>query len=325
MTSNDTTTAATDTKPKLQSVLEVLADEHSLKLFKQASTELNGGAGAPGKVGLTKKQFYSRLHRLVELGLVEKRSGWSYRHTTLGSLIDSLQLKPLEEALTEYWNFHAIDELKKSESIPKQEQEKITQSILNKTALKKYYAEGMGQSRPAAKIICTYGELVDGVLKLVRSAKKEIFLASRYYDPQVSMLLMKKFGEGVALNLLDNNPSGTTLVARLHAALKNPETQPVAKAILESPKVRIGECALDYSFLVVDGECCQVEIVDRLTPGEFNFAVELNNDQQVSSKMIEVFEKIMASEKTSKPGRGVKTSKDTSVTVGASPEKKRQQ
>ncbi|MCL4436651.1 MAG: hypothetical protein M1387_08065 [Thaumarchaeota archaeon] len=291
------TNTANNTKPKLESVLAALADEHSLKLFKQASTELIGGRGAPEKVGLTKKQFYTRLHRLIDLGLVE-RSGLSYRQTTLGSMVNNLQVKPLEESLAEYWNFLAIDEIKKSEAIPRQEQEKITRSILGKTALKKYYDKDMGQS-PVIRIIYTYGELVDSVLKLIQSAKNDIFLASRYYDPNVSLLLMKKFTEGVALHLLDDNPSGTTLVSRLHAAMNDPSTKSVAKAILESPKVRIGRCALEYSFMVVDGEHCQVETVNQSNPGEFNFAVEIN-DQQISLRMVEIFEKIMASEKTTR-------------------------
>jgi len=306
------------TAPKLVSVLEALTDEHSLKMFKQASVELSGGQGAPDKVGLSKKQFYFRLHRLIEVGLVE-RTGGVYKQTTLGSMVNSLQIKPLEEILAEYWNFLAIGEIKKSVSIPKQEQEKISQSILNETKLMKYYAQTMGQT---VKVIYSYGELVGGVLKLIRSAKKEIFLASRYYDPEVSLLLMKKFGEGVALHLLDDNPSGTTLISRLHAAMNDPSTKEIAKAILESPRVRIGCCALDYSFMVVDGDHCQVEIVNQLNPGEFYFAVEVN-DQQIGLRMTEIFEKLMASEKTTKPALVAKTSK-SEVFTGMSPEKKEQ-
>ncbi len=286
-------------KPKLQDILKALSDEHSLRLFKLAATELNGGVGAYAKVGLSKKQFYSRLHVLVKLGLVE-RIGWAYRHTTLGSIVNDLQLRPLEEGLTEYWNFQAIDEIKKSETIPEHERVKIVQSLLNATAIKKYYDEniiGQQQLAAAVKVIQTYDELVESVFKLIQSARKEIFLASRYYDPNVSRLLMSKFNEGVTLHLIDDNPSGTTLVTRLQAALDNPAIQSVAKAILESPRVRIGESALEYSFIVIDGEHCQFEIVNRLTPGEFNFAIEVNN-KQVSLKMISIFEKIMASEKT---------------------------
>lgn len=110
---------------------------------------------------------------------------------------------------------------------------------------------------------------------------------------------MKKFGEGVALHLLDDNPSGTTLVSRLHAAMNDPSTKEIAKAILQSPKVRIGRCALDYSFMVVDGDYCQVEIVNQSNPGEFNFALEVN-DQLISLRMTEIFEKLMASQKTTR-------------------------
>jgi predicted transcriptional regulator len=278
------------TRPKLENIFAVLSDEHSIKLFKQASTTFEGGRDAPGKMGLTKKQFYARLHRLVKAGLVE-RSGSLYKQTALGSMVNDLQVKPLEDALTEYWRLLAINEIKKSGLLPRKEQESIAQSILNEGKMKQYLDQNKAQP---PKIIYTYEELVDRVLRLIGSAKKEIFLASRYYDPKVSLLLMKKFEEGVSLNLLDDNPSGTTLISRLNVAMSDPSTQSTAKAILESPKVRIQSHALEYSFLVVDGAHCQVEIVDGAKPGEFNFAVEVN-DHQICRKMIAVFEKTMLS------------------------------
>jgi predicted transcriptional regulator len=300
-------TTPTGTKPKLERLLQALADEHSLKMFKLASSGLNGGNGAPEKIGLSKKQFYTRLHRLINLGLME-RIGRVYKHTTLGSIVNNLQITPLEASLTEYWRLLAIDEIKKSHVIPNQEQEKIAQSILSETALNKHYYVPTPRQNP--RIIYTYDELVDRVAKLAESAKTEIFLASRYHDPAVSRLLMKKFEEGVSLNLLDDNPSGTTLVSRLQSAMHDPATRSIAKTILESPRVKIGRSTLACSFMVVDRKYCQFEIVNCLTPNKFNFAVELV-DQQISGKLIDIFEKLMVSEKTVRASHLAKQTKQT--------------
>lgn len=280
------------TRPKLGPILAALADEHSLKLFKIASTGFRGGPGVPEKMGLTKKQFYSRLHTLVKLGLVNRTVGL-YKHTYLGSIVNNMQIKPLEESLTDYWNLLAVDELRRSKDIPQKEQEKITRSILNETRLKKYFAQDLSQP---TKIIYTYEELVDSVLRLIESARTEIFLASRYYEPSVGLRLIGKFGEGVSLNLLDDNPSGTSLVSRLQAALDDPATHSLAKAMLESPKVRVSRRVLEYSFIVVDGEYCEIEIVNPLTPQEFNLALGFK-DEELSRRMIGFFEKLLTSEK----------------------------
>lgn len=277
-------------RPKSVEILEALANESSIKIFKQASTGLKSGETVLEKMGLTKRQFYSRLKKLVNLGLISKTEG-VYKHTSLGSLVNSIQIKPLEEALVNYWNLLAIDELKQSKVIPQQEQERIVQSIINKSRLQEYLIQDGGQP---TKIMSTYDELVREILRLIDLARSEIYIASRYYEPNVSLRIMEKFGEGVSLNILDGNPSGTSLVTRLKTALNDPATHSLAKAMLESPKVRIKNRILEYSFIVVDGQYCGFEVVNPLNPHGFNLAVEFKN-QEISRKMIDLFENLWTS------------------------------
>jgi predicted transcriptional regulator len=274
-------------RPDLVDIYDSLANEHSLKMFKQASTGLKSRSEDIEKMGLTKKQFYSRLKKLVKLGLLTRVKG-SYVHTALGRFVNSIQIKPLEEALANYWNLLAIDELKKSKVIPEQEQERIIKSITDNSDLKEYLSN---KNLEPVKIIKSYEGLSKEVLKLIDSAKTEIFIASRYYEPQVSLRLMRKFSEGVSLNILDGNPSGTPLQTRLEAALKDPKTQQLAKAMLESPKVRLKTKLLTYSFIITDGEYCGFEVVDPLKPHEFNLAVEFR-DEEISNKMKIIFENL---------------------------------
>lgn len=288
-------------RPNLEDILGALADKHSIRIFKQASTGLKSGQSGLEKIGLTKKQFYSRLKKLVNLGLISKGEG-VYKHTSLGTLVNSTQIKPMEEALIDYWDLLAIDELKQSKLIPQQERERIIQSIINETRLKNYLTQ---ESQPI-KIIKTYDELTREVLRLIDLARSEIFIASRYYEPNVSLRMMKKLGEGTSLNILDGNPSGTSLVSRLKTALNDPATRSLAKAMLESPKVRIRNRILEYSFIVVDEEYCGFEVVNPLSPHEFNLAVEFK-DQELSRKMIGLFENLWASSEL--PIREIKSNK----------------
>lgn len=277
-------------KPKIEDILDALSNEHSIKIFKQTSTGLKSGKNGIKKTGLTKKQFYNRLNRLINLGLVSKTKG-IYKHTSLGTIVNSTQIKPLEEALIDYWNLRAIDELKNSKNIPLQEQEKIAKSIINKNKLNEYSLQNENQP---SKIMNTYNELMKEVLRLISLAENEIFIASRYYEPNVSLKLMEKFRECVTLNILDGNPSGTSLTSRLKSALNDPSMRIIAKDMLDSNKVRIKNKILNYSFIVVDGNYCGFEIIDPLNPHEFNIAAEFK-DHRVSQKMINLFENLWAS------------------------------
>lgn len=274
-------------KPSLQDIFDALSNEYSLNMFKQASTGLKSKSEDIEKMGLTKKQFYSRLKKLVKLGLLTRVKG-SYIHTALGRFVNSIQIKPLEEALANYWNLLAIDELKKSKVIPEQEQERIIKSITENSDLIEYLSNNKYEP---IKVIKKYEDLAKEVLNLIDSAKTEIFIASRYYEPQVSLRLMRKFSEGVSLNILDGNSSGTPLQTRLEAALKDPKTQQLAEAMLKSPNVRLKTKLLTYSFIITDGEYCGFEIVDPLTPHEFNLAVEFR-DREISEKMKVQFENL---------------------------------
>ncbi len=111
-------------KPSLQKILAALADEHTLKMFRAASIGWKASPETRNDLELTRKQYYTRLQNLLKLQLIKKYQG-VYRHTTLGSIVADNQLKPLEEALSQYWNLVAADELKRSKALPDEEKTKI--------------------------------------------------------------------------------------------------------------------------------------------------------------------------------------------------------
>ncbi|MCL4436087.1 MAG: hypothetical protein M1503_00180 [Thaumarchaeota archaeon] len=277
-------------KPELEDILSALADEHSIKILMQAATGLKGDSSTHKNIGLSKKQYYTRLNRLVRLGLISRNNGL-YRYTALGAIVINTQLKPLEEALNSYWSLLAIDELKRSKVIPQQEQDKIAEIILNKNFIN---ARGLDGGSRKATVFSTHDDAVRESLKLINSAKSEIFVVSRCFEPEVSKLLLGKFRTGVALNILDGNPSGASFTAQLRDLLDNPESKSLTVALLKSTKVRIKRRALEYSFIVVDGEHCGIEIANPLNTQEFNLAIGLSDKEQ-SQKMIALFEELCKS------------------------------
>ena len=89
-------------KPKVEEIFSALGDDISLRLFRLASIGIDPTTEFMQKTGLTRKQFYTRLQKFVKLGLVQKKQGL-YTLTTLGTVVQNIQLKPLEEIVDNYW------------------------------------------------------------------------------------------------------------------------------------------------------------------------------------------------------------------------------
>src|SRR5919109_1367389 len=97
-----------------EQIFTILADRISLNILKAAYSGLRASLTNYNYISgrLSKKQFYVRLKRLREAGLIEKQDDSFYRTTTLGSLVYHSHIKTLEEALANYWQLKAIDIVK---------------------------------------------------------------------------------------------------------------------------------------------------------------------------------------------------------------------
>lgn len=143
----------------------------------------------------------------------------------------------------------------------------------------------------------SYDKLVKATLVLIGNAKSEIHLASTYYEPIVGSKLVEKFAQGVRLNVLDGNPSGTSFVERIREVARvDLKRRELFNSLLESPNVRMRRANIQYSFVVVDRIHCGIELLDPLVPSQFNLGVEVN-DGALAQKLVELFERIISSAK----------------------------
>ena len=63
---------------------DVLTNETAIKIFNYAKEYIYVPAEAIRRLGLTQKQYYTNLRRLMDAGLIERNRG-SYHHTKLGT------------------------------------------------------------------------------------------------------------------------------------------------------------------------------------------------------------------------------------------------
>jgi len=276
-------------KPKVEEIFKVLGDDVSLRLFRLASIGIDSTPEFMQKTGMTRKQFYTRLQKLVKLGLVQKKHG-AYTLTTLGTVVQNIQLKPLEELVDNYWKLQAIEMLKSANKIPDEERNRLIESIAKSEEfnLLSYV------SPSKIKIINTYDELLKQLSKYTQMVKKEIYIASRYHDPVIEKNILDKFQEGITLYVLDGSPGKVNFTTELRAILLNPpdkETYEYCLAVLNSGRVHVRNRSLPFSFAVVDGTYAGFEIMNPLTPNEFLFAVEVK-DEKISQKLIDYFNEL---------------------------------
>ena len=115
-------------------VLRTISDDKSMDLFKTIASGSIDSENLKGKTKLTRKQYYSRLSRMTKAGLVRKKSG-KYTLTAFGKVVYDSQTT-VDNALTNFWKLKAIDSLEMSNELPKEEQQKLIDTLLDNQELK---------------------------------------------------------------------------------------------------------------------------------------------------------------------------------------------
>lgn len=271
-----------------EQVFSLLADRHSSNILKTAFSGMR--ASSTNYIGnLSKKQFYVRLKRLCDAGLIEKRGSF-YRTTTFGSLVFNSQVKTMEETISSYWQLKSIDVLRARTDFPSEEKETIVNEILGNTELKNILNS---THLTGFNIIKNYDALIVEVLKLLEKADREVYFATRYHQPHVSNKVFEKFGKGVILHVLDGNPEQISVENRLNAIIRTPpnkESSDLVERLLRSNRFDLMRLPdLPISFIVVDGTHVMYETVNYTNPEQFTTAISKLNDQYLAQQFIQYF------------------------------------
>jgi DNA-binding HxlR family transcriptional regulator len=281
-----------------EQVFAVLSDRPSLDILKAAYQGRLRFSNYAGK--LSKKQFYTKLKRLCNTGLVEKREDAYYRTTTLGSLVYNGHVKTLEDALTNIWQLKAIDILKTRQDFPADRRESIIDAIVKGSNLKNFINS---THLTGFAMIKDFNRLVIEVIRMLEDAKKEIYFASRYHDPHVSKKMFDKVEKGVTVHFLDGNPQQISVESRLNAILRTPPNEETyrtvnrlirshcfeLKSLEPTTIVSSGSNTLlpkFNSFLVIDGNQVLYENINHGNPEEFTVAIARYDDTYLADQFI---------------------------------------
>jgi len=116
-------------------VLDTISDDKSLVLFNTIALSNSDGRDILiSKLKLTRKQYYSRISKLVKVDLVVRRNG-KYFLTSLGKIVYDAQ-KIIGNAVGDYWKLKAVDTLEITDQMPKEEYNEIINALIENEKIK---------------------------------------------------------------------------------------------------------------------------------------------------------------------------------------------
>jgi predicted transcriptional regulator len=119
--------------------ISVISDEKALSLFKAvALSEKDNTSGLITKLGLTHRQYYSIIKKLIDTGLVKRISG-NYSLTSFGKITFYIQVKKIETAIKHYWELTAVDsiiEYINRKDLPIEEYQRIVDNLIDNHEIK---------------------------------------------------------------------------------------------------------------------------------------------------------------------------------------------
>lgn len=119
----------------ISDVLRAISDDKSLALFNMIAVALPlDSQDVMSRLGLTRRQYYSRMAQLTNAGLVGRRNG-QHLLTSLGSVVYESHML-IGYAVENYWRLKAIDSVEESNA-ENYEREMMINALIESSGIKR--------------------------------------------------------------------------------------------------------------------------------------------------------------------------------------------
>jgi predicted transcriptional regulator len=122
----------------LAKVLKSISDDESLELFRFIANNDSDSESLRNRTRMTRKQYYSRMSRLMKAGLIKRKNG-KHNLTAFGRVIYDTQIT-IENAINNYWKLKAIDSLEMSDDLPVEERKKLIDNLIENNGIREILA-----------------------------------------------------------------------------------------------------------------------------------------------------------------------------------------
>jgi DNA-binding PadR family transcriptional regulator len=285
--------------PRLsKQIRKILADDIAVRLLYMAHEGFLAKNFAYKSMGITRKQYYSRLKPLIKLQFIEKvassdtgrRNKSMYVATTLGKMIFRTQVRMIEELSENIENVNLIERIKTDyQHIGNDKIAKISTILLDNTSVLRDVFASMGNKHDL-DVLSDYETAISTSCDLISKAKSRVLVASRYVHPDA----VKEMVRAASYNNIEvRSIIEQSILAKRIADLKvdseeklNANAQLLFPAITSGVKYRYSE--VYYTFLVVDN---LVSIIEVLSPFDQQFLLALKfNSRAISERLGAIFE-----------------------------------
>ncbi|MDP9289841.1 MAG: hypothetical protein M3P08_16815 [Thermoproteota archaeon] len=117
-------------------ILDAIYEKEPTNIFKSIASADSNSDILITQLKLTRKQYYSRMSRLIQAGLVKRQKG-RYSLTTFGKVIYNAHVyfdTKIEIALQDYWKLMAIDSMENISS--RKEHDNIISTLIENREIK---------------------------------------------------------------------------------------------------------------------------------------------------------------------------------------------
>ncbi|MFQ5940674.1 MAG: hypothetical protein ACE5KA_03125 [Nitrososphaerales archaeon] len=273
---------------KTTNLLSILSKKDALTIFLLAKDGLKAETDTPERIGLTRKQYYTRLKQLVDTGLVDK-SGDIYTHTTLGAFVHQNHLVGLLDQVRNLKQMKMIDALKRARQFSENDISAFVGKVAGKTLA--------SSALPSSTILWTYEDMVSTAVERINFAESEILLSSRFTNEMIINAMIRKANAGLDVKVV----ADSDLVKRFIKSASD-QLQVLDKNSLErlnvvgnpwypAGSVQRRYTVVPFSFILFDGKEAGVELVDAHDPGKFGGCM-LVKDEMFCREMRTQFNKL---------------------------------
>jgi hypothetical protein len=124
-------------------VMDALSDTKSLYILSRVAVAEVDSQFLLSETRLSTRAFYSRMSRLLKLGIVSRKNG-KYSLSSFGEIVYHAQ-DLIMAALNNYWRLSALDSLSMLDALPIAEYNKITSTLLGNQQIRKVLARQLEQ------------------------------------------------------------------------------------------------------------------------------------------------------------------------------------
>jgi hypothetical protein len=283
-------------------LLRVLSKKDNFIMFVMAKDGLRSSLSMPERLGLTKKQYYSRLNQLLDAGLINNGHSISetytngnssiYFHTTLGKIIFYNHIAPMIQEVKNAKTLLMVDILKGTRKFTDSDIETFVSPILEKLNMSLNPAT---DKLARIRVLLSEADLVPTLKEIIQQAHQEIFIATRTYVKSVMQPILQRAVEGTKVRILADTDLDTYLGDKMENMIlddyKETNEPDALKFIQIQENVATRRTKVPFEILLLDDKVLVIGLIDRRNVEKFNAAIVIE-DNNISRGLAEYFSEL---------------------------------